>query len=850
MPLPKTATIAARATEVYCDVWNVVLKKTPKMPATDSDLSELGQLLPYLRQLLTCCACAGLLNNAMISLTCGHCYCYECQFKEPLLKIQCKQCRERNGLVMENQLQLLVKCYRHMCYIIGEEVRKKSQNPAHHNNSIRTENSKDEAEDKRNENVNTEIPNEISSKKISALASDPSFDPVAEIVREVEKGTKVSRATLIIKPPSKYLNAKVAVVPKKEQATAHSGRNRNLKKSIPAKKRSRSVKNVARLDEPSLSDLELESKVDRPKRCKEDVAVDMVNFTPTRRKRTGRSSMFVPNSLSKSRVRKQKKRMSNSKIKTEAEVVTESATSGDEPERENDSLELAQLPKVPASDQTEIKMDELEVCVNCLRKDYISITAEAVVLLPQAEPANILLEAATAPIGSVGKAASSEVGQWKGTVRRRKWGPFCPRVEVKRPREDIAKVILIMQSRAAKGRGNSHHGKIRQKASESLTSPLLSPLVFTPPSSSSSTSSLPPPPSRSHPIITHDLPIPDHISLLSNDGREDILDADIDWTEFSDFLESADEESTSTLQSLGRLTTPQSTPRNLPAPHNHPTSHNQLTLQNRGQGIDHFRFGDFANSRVIHPQYHPHSPHLHPPPHLSRRPAHLPRPLIPTYTPPLEADVPQHGSYLSPMVPDDFISGRIGMGGRGFASPLTPRRSYSCSGPEGAAYQHSPSRQHPPGNCFQISPNMARVNFSPQGRRPYPGPIVISKTTKKSPTGMSSFVAKMKLSSPVLPKKKCPTPEDTKSPVLPINQPSPSKKRRSPGYSEAGWRCRCGTNNVMFPEKVCAKGKCPCYTKGMACKNCLCRYCHNPFGAREKGAATNTAVDTVDTISE
>ena len=37
----------------------------------------------------------------------------------------------------------------------------------------------------------------------------------------------------------------------------------------------------------------------------------------------------------------------------------------------------------------------------------------------------------------------------------------------------------------------------------------------------------------------------------------------------------------------------------------------------------------------------------------------------------------------------------------------------------------------------------------------------------------------------------------------------------------------------MFPDKVCAKGKCPCYTKGIACKNCLCRHCHNPFGPRK-----------------
>ena len=71
-------------------------------------------------------------------------------------------------------------------------------------------------------------------------------------------------------------------------------------------------------------------------------------------------------------------------------------------------------------------------------------------------------------------------------------------------------------------------------------------------------------------------------------------------------------------------------------------------------------------------------------------------------------------------------------------------------------------------------------------------------------------------------------------PLLSPNQSAKAKKRRSPGYSESGWRCRCGTNNVMFPEKVCAKGKCPCFSKGIPCKNCLCRHCHNPFNNEEE----------------
>jgi len=60
MPLPKTASIAARATEVYSEVWSAVLQQCWDMPpCRQGDLSDLSQLLPYLRQLLTCCACAG-----------------------------------------------------------------------------------------------------------------------------------------------------------------------------------------------------------------------------------------------------------------------------------------------------------------------------------------------------------------------------------------------------------------------------------------------------------------------------------------------------------------------------------------------------------------------------------------------------------------------------------------------------------------------------------------------------------------------------------------------------------------------------------------------------------------------
>ena len=152
MPLPKSATVAARATEVYSEVCPLVLQEACPRPGDDEAATrELPQLLLFLRQLLTCCACAGLLEEAMISLTCGHCYCYECQFKEPVLKILCRQCKERKALVVENQLRLVVGCYRKLMQTLALSAKWRNQ-------------------------------------ECVADPKDPNFSPIPEIIREVTEG--------------------------------------------------------------------------------------------------------------------------------------------------------------------------------------------------------------------------------------------------------------------------------------------------------------------------------------------------------------------------------------------------------------------------------------------------------------------------------------------------------------------------------------------------------------------------------------------------------------------------------------------------------------------------------------
>ena len=193
MPLPKSFSIAARATEAYAEAWSVVLHECWGLePARDEPLPLLTQLLPFLRQLLTCCACAGLLEDAMVSLSCGHCYCCKCQYETPLLKIQCRQCKERTGLVTETQLRLVVECYRHMCHVLADYL---AGDPS-----------------------STVKSGEFTLAK--GKETPEGFDPVGEILDEVLEGKKVSRLVLFVLPPAKYLNPKPPPdppTPKKDQ---------------------------------------------------------------------------------------------------------------------------------------------------------------------------------------------------------------------------------------------------------------------------------------------------------------------------------------------------------------------------------------------------------------------------------------------------------------------------------------------------------------------------------------------------------------------------------------------------------------------------------------------------------
>ena len=172
MPLPKSASIGARATEVYSETCGFVLKLISDpcvVDSTDPLVENVSSFLPYLRQLITCCACAGIAEDSVTSPACGHCYCHECQFREPVLKIQCRQCRERRGLVCEEQMRVVVQLYKELVNLVSIHLK------------------------------------------------DTPLYPLNELVDEVVGNKKVSRAILMLPPPSQYrsIPKQITITPKK-----------------------------------------------------------------------------------------------------------------------------------------------------------------------------------------------------------------------------------------------------------------------------------------------------------------------------------------------------------------------------------------------------------------------------------------------------------------------------------------------------------------------------------------------------------------------------------------------------------------------------------------------------------
>ena len=753
MPLPKTASIAARATEVYSDVWSMLLQKCWGLDQgkEEQEMADLSLLLPYLRQLLTCCACAGLLEDAMISLVCGHCYCYECQFRAPLLKIQCRQCRERRGLVIETQIRLLVNCYKRMCLILASEL---------HDNPLVLTIVEEEAPAKSGtnekeapesvENVRKETTDdgdaEVKDDKLANTAE--TFNPIAEILKEVQEGTKVSRAVLVIKPPSRYINARQMPTPKKDQsvgakvaAAANSAPEKESENKSPAdaltggggcggakKKRGRKAKRQLTLTLPSEEKESSENEKES----------------------------------SKSKVVKDKEKRDKGEKKDKGEKRDKGEKSMEPPPPTSVAVNVMEYDLLKSKATVDnLKPVELEVSARSVDSQFIKITSGGIVVKNkvkerETEKRKEYLSEMTPAILSLVRFTLDKDGN-----RRRVWNPLCPRVVVKRSRASIDK-MRNLQTRTVGARL-----RLKEKKKKKAETPPLGTPTGKEGKKSQQTEPLPPQREEEMEVAhesrleqlerEHGLQLPDLDASLDPD-----LELDASWLE--ELCEGIDEE----LMYFTQPPVPPPPP--LPfAPSSTPPHHHSM-------------FGPPYSPQHHLPPPHHFSPHHPPPPGFMHHPLPPPHP---------HHFIPRH--HPLPPPPPPRIPQR---------PPMPPTRP-------------PPIRIHSP-----TTPQSPIFPF----RSKHQLPVIVGKMN----------VGK----NPVY------NPKPLLSPGQ--SQSSKAKKRRSPGYSESGWRCRCGTNNVMFPEKVCAKGKCPCYSKGIPCKNCLCRKCHNPFNNEDEDEEEMQGTDQLD----
>ena len=736
MPLPKSASIAARATEVYSETWSVVLQKCWGVPPVmEDELADIYQLLPYLRQLLTCCACAGLLEDAMISLVCGHCYCYECQFRTPLLKIQCRQCRERRGLVIEAQLRLLVDCYKKMCLILASQL---DNNPLVLSVERSDPSNYFGSSDSEKETLKGVSDRETSEAQVrSSTAIIEGFNPITEILKEVQEGTKVSRAVLVVKPPSKYMNAKLMATPKKETPSSTLAAKVTTS-SLTTDKPEKEAENKSPLEvEPAAG--EESSKKKRSHKAKRKLSLNAA----IGKKESSNENQKTPKEVTKGR----RKEDSSPTPSTKAAIVT------------HYDLTKAKL----AVDN--LRPVQLEVSLKSLDNHVVKVTSNRISIKDTLDKNGKKGEGYSNP--TVLKYVRFQLD--KEGNRKRAWDPLCPRVVVKRSRASIDK-MRNLQTRTV---GAKLRSKERKKKTN--TPPLDPPTAVVKASKKTRQAEppLPRPPEKEE---------VDHIKTLQQLEREHGLELpDID-TDIDPDLEL-----------------------------------DASWLEQLCEGIDEEDLMYFSQPPIPGPLPHPHS--------------HPPMPFPPSPTPPHHA----------PM----------------FGPPYSPR-------PHLSPHPHHFSPHHPPPPGFMhplLGPPPPPHHFMPQ-HHPLPPPIhhpprphplppnhppppirIHPPTSPQSPV----FPSRSKHQLPVIVGKLNVGKSSGYTPPakLSTGQSSKAKKRRSPGYSESGWRCRCGTNNVMFPEKVCAKGKCPCFSKGIPCKNCLCRHCHNPFNNSE-GEETEESEQTAD----
>ena len=194
MPLASNLTHVSKATSVYGQVLMDTMTFMTDQSSQNKEAVQEG--LCYLRQFLTCCACAGLLQEAMVSPVCGHHYCAPCQTSSPKLKILCRQCRERKNLIEEKQLRIIVSCYKQICCILATQIEGETI-PSQPQNHIKVSESIHSTED--------------TFSRSTGTPSLHNLDMFSELVKEVTEGTDLPRVILHQPIPAKFLTRKATM---------------------------------------------------------------------------------------------------------------------------------------------------------------------------------------------------------------------------------------------------------------------------------------------------------------------------------------------------------------------------------------------------------------------------------------------------------------------------------------------------------------------------------------------------------------------------------------------------------------------------------------------------------------
>ncbi|KXJ09220.1 E3 ubiquitin-protein ligase MSL2 [Exaiptasia diaphana] len=105
------------ATILYVEACKCMLSISDDSP---NSWMELFQLLPKLRQALSCRVCRGLLVDPFGSQSCEHYVCRGCLRKKRSLNPGCRWCLNMDNLVPDQQTKILLACYQKLCEFVTE----------------------------------------------------------------------------------------------------------------------------------------------------------------------------------------------------------------------------------------------------------------------------------------------------------------------------------------------------------------------------------------------------------------------------------------------------------------------------------------------------------------------------------------------------------------------------------------------------------------------------------------------------------------------------------------------------------------------------------------------------------